>query len=92
MREMVAEGYDARQIGLSLIVPQLGKKVSAKKRKLSVAEKTKPTLRSNFLRRKAKAKVKAQGKAKAKAKAKASPENSVELEDVAEPEEQWEDS
>ena len=92
LREMAAEGYDARQIGLRLIVPQMGKKVSAKQRKLSVAEKAKHKLRSSFLRRKAKAKAKAQGKAKAKAKAKASPENSVELEEVAEPEEQWADS
>ena len=77
---------------MRLIVPQMGNKVSARRRRLSAAEKAKHKLRSAFLRRKAKAKAKAQGKAKAKAKAQASPENSVELEEVAEPEEQWEDS
>ena len=81
---MTEEGYEARQIGLKLIVPRMGKKVSAKKSKLSVTEKTKQKLRISFLRRKAQAKAKAQGKAKAKAKA--SPENSVE------PEDRWEDS
>ena len=88
---MAAEGYDARLIGLMLIVHQMGKNVRAKQRKLSVAEKAQGKWRSAFLRRNAKAHAKAQGKAKAKAEAKASPENSVELEEVAEPEERWED-
>ena len=89
---MAEKGYETRQIGLSMIVPHMGKKV-AQKTKQTAAEKAKQNLRSVFLRRKAaQAKAKAKGKAKAKAKAKASPENSVELEEVAEPEEQWEDS
>ena len=91
MREMSAQGYDARQIGLSLIVPQCGNKVNAQRRRLSAAEKANQKLRSTFLRRKAKAKAKAQGKAKAKAKAKASPENSVEVVETPEPEPKWED-
>ena len=91
LRQMEAEGYDARQIGMSLILPQMGKKMRGKQRKLSVSEKVKQQVRSAFLMRKAKAKAKGQGKAKAKAQAKVSPEDSVELEEAAEPEEQWED-
>ena len=82
MRKMNAEGYDNRQIGMSLIVPQMGKKVSAQKRKLSVKEKAKLRLKSNFLRRKTKAQAKAMGL----------PSKSVELpelEKVPDPEEQW---
>ena len=91
---MAEKGYETRQIGLSMIVPHMGKKV-AQKTKQTAAEKAKQKLRSVFLRRKAaQAKAKAQGKAKAKAKAKAnaSPENDVELEEDAEPKEKWEDS
>ena len=84
MMGVTEEGYEARQIGLKLIAPRMGKKVSAKKSKLSVPEKARQMLRISFLRRKAQAKAKAQGKAKANAKA--SPENSVE------PEDRWEDS
>ena len=80
-----------RILALLRAMPAEGKKVSARQRKLSASEKANQKPRTSFLRRKAKAKAKAQGKAKAKAKAKASPENSVELEEVAEPEEQWED-
>ena len=82
MREMAEEGFEAKQIGLKLIAPRMGKKVSAKKSKLSVPEKARQKLRISFLRRKVQAKATAQGKAKAKA----SPDNSVE------PEDHWEDS
>ena len=75
MRNMAEAGYDSRQIAMSLIVPQMGKKVRAHQRKLSAAQKAKQKLRSAFLRKKA--------AAKAKAKAK--------LEEAAEPEECWED-
>ena len=75
MRHMAEAGYDSRQIAMSLIVPQMGKKVRAHQRKLSAAQKAKHKLRSAFLRKKA--------AAKAKAKAK--------LEEAAEPEECWED-
>ena len=105
MRAMAAEGYDTRQIGLRLIVPQMGKKVRAQQRKLSVQEKAKDRISKALVRRKAtKAEAKAKAKAKAKAMAKVSPEDSVELEEAAEeacvlpeeacvlPEEQWEDS
>ena len=89
---MAEKGYETRQIGLSMIVPHMGKKV-AQKTKQTAAEKANQKLRSVFLRRKAaQAKAKAKGKAKAKAKAKASPENDVELEEDAEPKEKWEDS
>ena len=89
---MAEKGYETRQIGLSMIVPHMGKKV-AQKTKQTAAEKAKQKLRNVFLRRKsAQAKAKAKGKAKAKAKAKASPENDVELEEDAEPKEKWEDS
>jgi hypothetical protein len=70
MREMAAEGYDARQIGLKMIIPRVGRKLSAKKRKLSPSEKAKQNLLKAMMRK----------KAKAKAKAKASPENSAEIE------------
>ena len=70
MREMAAEGYDARQIGLRMIIPRVGRKLSAKKRKLSASEKAKQNLLKAMMRK----------KAKAKAKAKASPENSAEIE------------
>ena len=63
MREMAAEGYDPRQIGLRMIIPRVGRKLSAKKRKLSAQEKAKQHLRMTMLRR-----MKAQAKAKAKAK------------------------
>ena len=92
MRAMAAEGYDTRQIGLKLIVPQMGKKVSANQTKLSAAEKAKQKLSKALMMRKAQAKAKAQGKAKAKAKAKASPENSVDVDEVAEPQYQCQDS
>ena len=81
---MADEGYNARQIAMKLIVPQMGKKVSGKRRKLTPKQKAQHKLRSQVVRRKAAAKAKAEAKAKAKAKAKASPENSVELDDVAE--------
>ena len=70
MREMAAEGDDARQIGLRMIIPRAGRKLSAKKRKLSASEKAKQNLLKAMMRK----------KAKAKAKAKASPENSAEIE------------
>ena len=108
LRQMAAEGYDARQLGMRLIVPQMGKKVRAQQRKLSVQEKAKQRISKALVRRKAtkaKAEAKAKAKAKAKAMAKVSPEDSVELEEAAEDtcvlpeeacvqdaEEQWEDS
>ena len=107
MRQLQAEGYDARQIAMRLITPHMGKKVSTQRRKLSIQEKAKNRVSQGLVRRKA-AKAKAEAKAKAKAKAKAmakSPEDSVELEEAAEEacvlpeeacvkdtEEQWEDS
>ena len=87
---MAEKGYETRQIGLSMIVPHMGKKV-AQKTKQTAAEKAKQKLRNVFLRRKS-AQAKAKAKAKGKAKAKASPENDVELEEDAEPKEKWEDS
>ena len=39
MREMAKQGYDPRQIGLSLIKPQMGRKVFAKQMKLSAVLK-----------------------------------------------------
>ena len=78
LRQLADQGYETRQIGLSMIAPHMGKKVSAQKTKLNAAEKAKQKLRSVFLRRKA-----AQAKAKAKGKA----EEQAELEAVAEPQE-----
>ena len=70
MREMAEEGYDPRQIGVRMITPRVGRKSSAKKRKLSASEKAKLNLLKAMVRK----------KAKAKAKAKASPENSADIE------------
>ena len=70
MRERAAESYGARHIGLRMIIPRVGRKLSAKKRKLSASEKAKQTFLKAMMRK----------KAKAKAKAKASPENSAEIE------------
>ena len=41
MRDMAEEGYEPRQIGMKLITPRAGRKMSAKKRKLSASEKAK---------------------------------------------------
>ena len=84
MRLMADEGYNTRQIGMKLIVPQMGKKVSGKRRRLTPKQKANQKLRSAVVKRKAAAKAKAEAKAKAKAKAKASPENSGELHDEPE--------
>ena len=56
-----AEGYDARQIGMKLIVPQMGRKVSKKalSRKMIVSEETQHRLKLSLLRKKGKAKSKA---------------------------------
>ena len=59
MREMAKEGYEPKQIGLKLIRPRMGRKVSAKKIKVSVAEKAKQKLRISLLRKKAQANGKA---------------------------------
>ena len=75
MMEMGEEGYEARQIGLKLIVLRTGKQVSAKTSKLSALGEATQQLRILFLRRKAQSKVEAPGDAKAKARA--SLENSV---------------
>ena len=102
MRQMSAEGYDARQIGMTLIKPQMGKKVTTKRRKQSAAEKAKQKITAALVRRKANAKkarekAKAKAQARAEAKANVSPEDSMELEeaaeleDVAEAEEKWKD-
>ena len=77
MRKMAEEGYDARQIGLEMILPQMGKKVRADKKKLSLQAKAKNKVRTAILKKKAKAKAKAKGKAK----------EDAELEVVAEPQE-----
>ena len=74
MREMAEEGYEPRHIGMKLIIPRAGRKMSAKKRKLSASEEANHNLLQAMMRTKA-------AQAKAKAKAKASPENSVEPED-----------
>ena len=73
MREMAEEGYEPRQIGMKLIIPRAGRKMSAKKRKLSASEKANHNVLKAMMRNKA-------AQAKAKAKAKASPENSAEIE------------
>ena len=102
MRQMSEQGYDARQIGLSLIKPLMGKKVTTKRRKQSAAEKAKQKLTVALVRRKANAKkarekAKAKAQARAEAKANVSPEDSMELEeaaeleDVAEAQEKWKD-
>ena len=89
MRQMSAEGYDPRQISLSMIKPQMGKKVTTKRKKLSACEKSKQRLQQSLARRK-----KARAKAKAEAKAKAKEAEGVEvteLDGASEPEERWED-
>ena len=87
---MADEGYDSRQIGLSLIKPHMGKRGSAKKSKLSAADKAKQKVRTDYQSRKALVKGKAQ-QAKAKAKAKVSGEDIAGPEDAGE-EEKWKDS
>ena len=74
MRAMAEEGYDSRQIALSLITPQMGKKVSEKQTKLSANDKAKQTMSKALLMKKAQAKAKAQAKDKTKAEAQDSPE------------------
>ena len=74
MRAMAEEGYDSRQIALSLITPQMGKKVREKQTTLSPKEKAKQQMRRVLMRNKAQEKAKAQGKDKTKAEAQDSPE------------------
>ena len=90
---MSSEGYDPKQISLTTILPQMGKKVKVQNRKMSVAEKAKKKLRTTFLRSKAKANAKAKAKAEKKPKQEEDVvEDAEQLEEVAEPEEKWEDS
>ena len=89
MRQMSAEGYEPRQIAMSMIKPQMGKKVTTKRKKLSAAEKAKQKLQQSLVRRK-NARAKAEAKAKAKAK-EAEGVEVTELDGAAEPEERWED-
>ena len=77
MRQMAQKGYDSKQKGRNMIIPQMGKKVRADKNKLSPQAKAKNKVRTAILKKKAKAKAKAKGKAKEEA----------ELEVVAEPQE-----
>ena len=95
MRQMSDQGYDTRQIGLSLIKPCMGRRMRSKKIKMSLQEKAKQEVRKKHLRKKAaeaKAKAKAKAKALAKGEAKETPEDSGELEEVGEPADQWKDS
>ena len=89
MRQMSAEGYEPRQIAMSMIKPQMGKKVTTKRKKLSAAEKAKQKLQQTLVRRK-NARAKAEAKAKAKAK-EAEGVEVTELDGASEPEERWED-
>ena len=79
MRALEAEGYDARQIGLQVIVPHVGRKMSAKalSRKMAASEKTRNGLRFSLSKRKA--------KAKAKAKAEAMPSGESSWQDLSNP-------
>ena len=95
MRQMSDQGYDTRQIGLSLIKPCMGRRMRSKKIKMSFQEKVKQVVRNKHLRKKAaeaKAKAKAKAKALAKGGAKETPEDSGELEEVGEPADQWKDA
>ena len=60
MRAMEHEGYDARQIGLKLIVPHMGRKVSSKalSKKLTLRQKTQQRLKQNLMKKRAAARAK----------------------------------
>ena len=65
MRALEDEGYDARQIALQVVVPHLGRKVSAKalSKKMSLRDKMLHKLKVSLCKRKAKAKAKAKAEA-----------------------------